>query len=146
MSYSRQPNYFIDPASVAPVYAWYINHSEEEEVQNSRQMADGAPTSDIGLMPQQGAAYPLVFQWKGTIFRQVDKDAMDGWYALCQNQSIYLVDFTGSSYEVIITDWNVQRVPVGNNKRGGNIPWLWKYTIIIRILNVISGDWSFLSF
>lgn len=143
MSYERQSNFFVDPSGGFPPYAWYINHSEEEEVQNSRQMGSGAPTSDIGLIPQQGERYPLVFQWKGTLFRQVDKNEMDFWYELCQVHSIYLIDFSGSSYEIIITDWNVQRVPVSVNKRGG-VPWLWKYSITMRILNVLSGDWSFL--
>lgn len=145
MSYVRLPNIFVDPAGVIGPYSWYINHTEESEVQLSRQMADGAPVADIGLMPQQGVEYPLVFQWKGTIFRQADKDAMDGWFGLCQSQSIFLTDFTGSSYEVIITDWNVQRVGVANNMRGGHIPWLWKYTINIRVLAVLSGDWSFIA-
>lgn len=140
-SYVRQPNQFIDPAGVKPTYAWTINHSEEEEVQNSRQVAHGAPTSDIGLIPQQGVEYPLVFQWKGTLFTQADKDEMDSWYALCQNQSIYLTDFDGNQYEILISDWNVQRVGVAANKRGG-VPWLWKYTITIQVLTVLSGDWS----
>lgn len=142
MAYTRLPNIFTDPSGVVDAYSWYINHSTEEEVQNSRQMADGAPTSDIGLMPQQGVPYPLVFQWKGSLFRQADKDVMDAWYGLCQVQSIYLTDFTGSKYEVLITDWDVQRIPVANNMRGGHIPWMWKYTIIIRVLTVISGDWA----
>jgi hypothetical protein len=144
MSFVRQPNYFVDPAGIVPTYAWYINHTEEEEVQNSRQMSSGAPTSDIGLIPQQGEEYPLVFEWKGTIFRQVDKNEMDAWYGICQGKSIYLIDFTGSAYEILITDWNVQRVGVAWNKRGG-VPWLWKYTIIMRVLTVLEGDWSFIA-
>lgn len=141
MSYARIPNQFIDPNGVAPTYAWTINHEEEEEVQNSRQMASGAPVSDIGLIPQQGAPFPLVFQWKGTLFTQGDKDIMDAWFALCETQSIYLTDFTGSAYEILITDWNVQRVGVAWNRRG-QVPWLWKYTIIIRVLTVLEGDWA----
>lgn len=141
MSYVRRSNIFTDPAGVKAQYTWTINQSEEEEVQRSRQMGDGAPTQDIGLMPQQGANYPLVFQWKGTIFTQADKDAMDSWYALCDSQSIYLTDFDGNEYEVLITDWGAQRVAVAWNRRG-QIPWLWKYTITIRVLNVLSGDWS----
>jgi hypothetical protein len=141
MTYTRLPNIFTDPAGVKATYHWTINHSTEEEVQNSRQMADGATTSDIGLVPQQGAPYPLVFQWKGTLFSETDKTSMDSWYALCENQSIYLTDFTGSEYEIIITDWNVLRKPVAWNKRGA-IPWLYEYTITIRVLKVLSGDWS----
>lgn len=141
MGYVRRSNQFIDPMGVKPTFSWTINHSEEEPVTRSRQMGDGAPTSDIGLLPQQGVSYPLVFQWKGTIFTQADKDEMDSWYALCHDQSIYLTDFDNNQYEVLITDWVPQRVPVAFNHRG-QIPWLWNYTIIIRVLKVLSGDWS----
>lgn len=140
MTYTRLPNIFQDPAGVKAEYVWTLNHTEEEEAQNSRQMADGAATNNIGLIPQEGAPYPLVFQWKGSLFTQSDKDEMDSWFALCAAQSIYLTDFSGSSYEVLITDWDVQRVP-GFNRRGG-LPWFWKYTITFRILTVRSGDWS----
>lgn len=141
MTYTRQPNTFIDPAGVKATYQWTINHSDEEEVQNSRQIAHGAPTSDIGLIPQQGEPYPLVFQWTGTLFTQSDKNEMDSWYALCEDQSIYLQDFDGNQYEIIISDWNVKRKPVAWNHRG-QVPWLWTYTIIIQVLTVLSGDWS----
>lgn len=141
MTYVRHSNIFTDPSGVKPPYSWVINHSEEEEVANSRQMSDGAPTSDIGLLPQQGAPLPLVFQWKGTIFTQGDKDAMDSWFELCENQSIYLTDFTQSQYEVLIESFNVKRKGVKWNHRG-QVPWLWEYTIMIRVLRVLSGDWS----
>lgn len=140
-TYTRQPNTFIDPAGHVPTYQWTINHTEEEPVQNGRQMSDGAPTSDIGLLPQQGVPTPLVFHWKGTIFTQQDKDTMDVWFNLCEFQSIFLKDFTGSEYEVLITDFPVQRKGVKWNHRG-QVPWLWEYTIIIRVLRVLSGDWS----
>lgn len=141
MGYVRKSNQFIDPAGVKATYAWTINHSEEEAVTRSRQVGDGAPSSDIGLLPQQGVSYPLVFQWKGSLFTQADKDIMDSWYGLCEDQSIFLKDFDDNQYEVLITDWVPQRVPVAWNHRG-QIPWYWTYTIIIRVLTVMSGDWS----
>lgn len=145
MTYVRQPNIFRDPSGTVADYPWYINHTTEEKVQLSRQMANGAPTSDIGLLPQQGVEYPLVFQWHGSLFRQNDKNAMDAWYGLCRAQSIYLIDFDLNEYEILITDWDVQRVPVANNKRGGNIPWMWSYDITIRVLRILSGDYSAMS-
>lgn len=141
MGYVRKSNQFIDPAGVVPTYNWTINHTEEEEVQNSRQMSDGAPTSDIGLLPQQGPPKPLRFQWKGTIFTQTDFDQMVFWWVLCENHSIYLNDFNNSQYEILIEDFNPKRHPVAWNKRGG-IPWIWDYTIIMRVLTVISGDFA----
>lgn len=150
-AYVRKSNQFIDPAGLGPVnpaggrfaatYNWTINHHEEEEVQNSRGITDGAPTSDIGLLPQQGPPKPLVFQWKGTLFTQADKDAMDSWFELCESQSIYLNDFNSNQYEILITDWNVKRTPVAWNHRG-QVPWIWDYTITIRVLTVLAGDWS----
>ena len=140
MTYTRQSNTFTDPNGVYTTYVWPINHETEEMVQNSRQMGDGAATTDIGLVPQQGAPFPLVFLWKGKIFTQADKSLMDAWYGLCQWQSIYLTDFSGSKYEGIITDWHTQRVPVAWQRRG-NLPWYWQYEFTFRVFTVISGDW-----
>lgn len=135
----RQPNTFIDPAGVKAQYQWTINHEKEEEVDNSRGLTDGAPTSDIGLLPQQGPPKPLKFTWEGKLFTQADKNAMDSWWVLCESQSIYLIDFAGSEYEIVIEDWKPKRVGVAWNKRG-QIPFLWEYTIVIRVLTVLSGD------
>lgn len=141
MTFVRNPNVFKNPKT-GYVFRWTINHTEESEVQNSRQMADGAPTSDIGLLPQQGVPLPIVFQWKGTIFTQLELDEFMAWWELCETQTIYLQDFSLSQYEILITDFNYQRKAVAWNQRG-QIPWLWTYTITIRVLKTFSGELLF---
>jgi hypothetical protein len=143
MTFDRQPNTFLDPAGVREAYQWPLNHEEEEQVQNSRQMGSGAPTNDISLIPQQGAKFPLIFQWKGKLFTQHDKDEMDAWYRTCDAHSIFLSDAAANVYEVLITDWDAQR-KTGYNPRGNGLPFFWEYTITFHVLTVIDGDWSHL--
>lgn len=138
---SRLPNIFRDPKGVRPQYAWQINHSEEQPVSKSRQMGDGAPTSNVGLIPQQGPATPIIFQWKGTIFDIGQLTEMLAWWQLCETQSIYLIDFSGAEYEVIIEDFAQNRKGVARNPRDVTRPWIWEYTINMRILHVYSGEW-----
>lgn len=139
--YVRLPNTFSDPAGIVPAYPWPVNHTTEEETDASRAISDGAPTSDIGLLPQQGVQKPLILVWKGTLFTAAEKANMDAWYGLCDSQSIYLTDFSGSHYEILITDWAALRKGVAQNMRG-KLPWVWEYTLTMRILRVISGDWA----
>jgi len=140
---ARSPNIFIDPAGVVPSYSWEINHSEEESIAKSRQMADGAATDNMGMIPQQGAATPLILSWKGTILTKNQLDKMLQFWELCEEQSIYIQDFSGASYEIIITDFQPQRVAAARNPRDqANAPlWTWSYTLIMRVLQVFSGDW-----
>lgn len=140
MTYVRRSNRFTDPKN-GFFYDWPINHETEDPVPNSRQMSDGAPTSNIGLLPQQGVPVPLKPTWHGKIYTQLDKDKMDAWFQLCESQTIYLTDFNGSQWEILIEDFPVNRKAVGWNKRG-QIPWIWEYSLTFRILRVISGEYT----
>jgi hypothetical protein len=139
---ARSPNVFTNPANGA-TYTWPINHSEEEAVTKSRQMSDGASTDNIGLIPQQGAPTPMILSWKGSILTKAQLDAIISWYELCETQTIYVQDFSGARYEVLITDFDPQRVAVARNPRDpANAPlWYWTYTLTMRVLKVLSGDW-----
>ena len=140
---TRTPNVFTDPKT-GNNYAWPINHNEEGDIGKSRQMGDGAATNNIGLIPQQGAPTPLVLTWKGTILKRAQLVAMVGWYQLCDTQSIYVSDAAGNSYEVLITDFTAQRKPAAANPQDPvNAPtWYWTYTITMRVLRVIAGEWA----
>jgi hypothetical protein len=140
---ARSPNIFTDPAGVKSSYTWPLNHNEEEAVNKSRQMSDGASTDNIGLIPQQGAPTPMILSWKGSILTKAQLDAMLSWWELCESQTIYVQDFAGARYEVLITDFDPQRVAVSRNPRDpANAPtWYWTYTLTMRVLKVLSGDW-----
>lgn len=137
----RVANQFVDPKGHLATYHWPLNHSEETQVTKSRQMADGATTDDIGLIPQQGAPAPLIFEWKGTILDPAQLAAMLQWWALCETQTIHLIDFATDAYEVLITDFLPTRKAVAVNQRAANKPWIWEYTITFRVLAVLAGPW-----
>lgn len=139
----RTPSIFTNPATGA-TYLWPVNHDEEDATGKSRQMSDGAPSKNVGLIPQQGAPTPLVLSWKGKIFTKAQVEAMIAWWELCEDQSIYVTDPAGSTYEVLITDFTEQRQPVAANRWDPvNAPtWIWTYTLVMRVLNVLSGEWS----
>lgn len=140
---TRVANRFTNPQTNA-FYDWPINHNEEGDIGKSRQMGDGAATNDIGLIPQQGAPTPLILVWKGTILKRAQLVAMVGWYQLCDSQSIYVSDPAGNSYEVLITDFTAQRKPtIRNPQDQANAPtWYWTYTITMRVLRVLAGEWA----
>jgi len=145
MTWTRLPNIFHDPAGRRSDYHWTINHSDETEVPRSYQMGNGAPTGNIGLLPQQGQPLPIVFQWKGTALTQEQVTELQQWFTLCGGgipgapaQSIYLTDFMGEEFEVLITDLGITRKGVAWNRRGG-VPLIWEYTISMRVLSIISS-------
>jgi hypothetical protein len=138
---ARTANVFTDPAGVLAAYPWPINHLTESQVTKSRQMADGAPTSDIGLIPQQGPPSPLIFEWSGTILDEAQHRQFLIWWVLCEVHSIFLTDFAGSIYEVLITDYLPTREAVARNPRFPNQLWIYKYSMTLRILTVFSGPW-----
>jgi hypothetical protein len=140
----RSPNLFIDPAGRVADYSWPINHTTEDQVGRSRQMADGAPTSNMGLIPQQGAATPLVLTWKGTILTKAHLQAMIDWWMLCEGQTIYVQDFAGSRYEVLITDFAPTRRAVARNPQDPtHAPYnVWDYTLTMRVVTTLSGEWT----
>lgn len=136
----RTANQFINPKT-GERYAWPLNHSEETQVTKSRNITDGAATGNMSLIPQQGAATPLVFQWKGTILAEDQLNAFLYWYGLCDQHSIHVVDFAGDEYNVLITEFVPTRKAVAINPRNPGQVWIWEYTMTLRVLNVISGPW-----
>jgi len=136
----RIGNKFINPATGA-VYTWPINHREEEEAGPRTNLNDGAPTSGLGLMPQQGADDPLVLRYRGTILTKAQLDTMLDWKALCDTQTIYFEDFAGEKFEVTITAFTYARVAVAHNPRDPTNArlWKWTYTIEMRVLRSLAG-------
>lgn len=137
----RTPNHWINPKTNAS-YAWPVNHREEDPVGKSRQMGDGAPTSNIGMIPQQGAATPLIKTLKGRFFDDAQNAANLIYWELCEDHSIYFQDFNGDLYEVIITDYAPTRVAVARNPKFPELTYVWDYTITMRVLTAFSGPWA----
>jgi len=61
--------------------------------------------------------------------------------ALGRTQTIYLTDFSGAQYEVLITDFTPVRKRVVRNVHDPvNAPtWIWTYSITMDVVTIISG-------
>lgn len=137
---SRTANRFTNPVTAA-YYDWPQNHLEEERLGKARNIEHTAPTNAVGLVKQQSDESPLVLSWRGHILRKAQHDTMWEWYALCETQSIYIRDFTGDEYEVLITEFNpIRKRTVKNPQDPVNAPlWYWEYTLTMEVLTVRTG-------
>jgi hypothetical protein len=135
----RTSNRFTD-RQTGETYDWHINHAEEEEGGRAREITLSGNTSGLGLVRQQGAQQPLTLRWAGAILHREQFVAMWHWFGLCELRTIFLRDFHGDEYEVVITNFDPSRVR-GRNPQDPSIPLhYWKYTIEMQVLQVISGD------
>ena len=136
-------NIFSNP-STGDVYAWAINHTEEEEGGRDRNIDFEANTGNVGLVKQQGELTPLTFSYSGTILTRAQLVEMNRWFKLCEEQTIYFTDFAGDQYEVLIDSFKPLRKRASRNPRGGaEAPyWYWTYTIKLTVLRVIGGTWA----
>lgn len=138
---ARTANLFIDPAGVHPSYAWPINHTKEEKGGKQRSVTNTAPTGNVGLVKEVNASSPLTMTWKGTIFTRAQVQEMWKWWQLCESQTIFLQDFAGEKYEVVIEEFDPVRVAVARNLHDqANAPtWIWEYTFTFSVMQMIAG-------
>jgi hypothetical protein len=134
-------NRFINPAN-GQVYDWPINHSEEEEAGQEKNIEHGGTTNRVGLVRQQGDPAPYVLRYSGTILNTAQFQAMTWWTSLTNYQSIHFRDFDDNLYEVIITQFKPTRHRTLRNPRDqASAPLhFWRYTIEMEVLRFISGD------
>lgn len=137
-------NIFTDPSGAKAAYSWPFNHSEESEGGKTRNITYGANTANTGFVRQQSDDAPIQFSFSGVILEQAHLEEMIGWYALCDSQTIYLTDFAGDEYEVIITSFKpVRERTIRNPRDYTNAPyWFWRYEITLDVVRVISGPWT----
>lgn len=138
-----QRNEFRAPSGALPTYQWQVNHSDEEAVTRSRNIDATAPTSNVGLVMQQGSDGPLTFRFTGTILHAQQFAMMRAYYDLTQRETVIFTDFTGDEYEVVISSFTPLRKRTLRNPRDLSIPLhYWTYTIEIMVIRVISGTWA----
>jgi hypothetical protein len=140
---ARTPNRFTDPWT-GSYYDWPINHSEEEAFGKTRNIDHTAPTSGLGLIRQQGDDTPMAVKLSGTIFHKAQHQAFIGWLEKSRTQTIYFRDFTGETFEVIVTAYQPTRQRTIRNPRDfANAPYhYWHYTLEMDVVRFIDGDWS----
>jgi hypothetical protein len=137
----RTANKFIDPAGIVPTYAWPINHEKEEKSGKQRNVTNTAPTGNVGLVKEINAASPLQMTWKGQIFTKAQVTQMWKWWQLCESQTIFLEDFAGEKYEILIEEFDPVRVAVARNLHDqANAPtWIWEYTFMFSVIGILTG-------
>lgn len=140
---ARVSNRFYD-ASDSTEYLWPLNHSEEEAIGEERPITETAVTSGIGVVRQQGAEAPLKILLRGTVLDPAQHAAFIAWRRRCRTHTIQFRDFAGDVFEVLITSYKPQRQAVLRNPRGGSTAPLhiWKYTMELDVISVISGTWA----
>lgn len=140
---ARTPARFTNPITSA-TYDWPINHNEEEDSGRVSEMTFEANSSNVGLVGTQGELQPLVLKYQGTILTEAQVIAMLGWFALCRTQTIYYTDPAGDQYEVVIASFLPRRQRVARNQRDlvNAETFIWKYTIEMAVVRVISGLWT----
>lgn len=133
-------NRFFNPAN-STTYEWPTNHQPdgEDEFGKTRNITRSAPTGNVGLVKQQGDDGPLVMTLRGSILTRAFYQQMWIWYDLCRTQTIYFYDFDDQQYEVQITSFRPQRVGATRQGRNPDTHY-WKYTLVMEVYRVISGD------
>lgn len=133
-------NRFTNPAN-GQVYDWPINHSEEQDAGQDKNIEHSGNTGRVGLVRQQGDRTPYVLSFSGTIFHRAQHQQMEWWSSLTNYQSIYFRDFDGNEAEVIITRYKAIRHRTIKNPRDPGAPLhYWTYTIDMEVLRFIAGD------
>lgn len=137
----RTANVFIDPRGGRASFPWPVNHEKEEKGGKQRNITTSAPTSNIGLIREINASSPVTLTWKGKIFTRAHLQEMWAWWQLNESQTIYLQDFAGDTYEVIIEEFDPVRIAVARNLHDPtHAPtWMWEYTLQFTVLQLVSG-------
>lgn len=125
---------FRDGAAILPDYDWEIGHWEEQGQALTHNIERTATTDGVGLVRQQGDPSPELLRFQGTILTQDQYDKMRAYWAACTNRTVFYRDYTGVEYEVIVTAFDPQRVPVLKNLRDPSIMHYWRYSIEMEVI------------
>lgn len=131
---------FINPKN-GETYEWPLNHEGEEDSGRGINITSTVNTGGFGLVRQQGDFDPFVLKWTGSILEEAQWVEMWRWNEICRAQTIYLRDFTGATYEGIISEWTPKRVRVAKNMRGGTVNEFHKheYTFAFTVTRIVNG-------
>lgn len=137
---SRAIQQFHDPV-VGDTYVWPINHDEEQDFGQARNISTEANTGNVGLIRMQGDKAPLKLRFSGRMLERSHRDAFLAWFQRCQYRTILFTDVEGTVFEVLITSFNpIRKRAVRNTRDLVNAPtFTWSYTLEMDVIRVISG-------
>jgi hypothetical protein len=123
---------FRDGANVLATYTFHINHSDEEQIDQTRNLTRTAVTTGPKFVLQQGESSPDVLRYNGTILDPAQLDNMQAYYAACETRTVFFRDVDGTEYEVLITRFAVQRKRTLRNPRARSL--LWTYSLEMEVI------------
>lgn len=130
---------FIDPKT-ATVYEWPVNHAPEgdEGGQKQRSIQQTANTGNVGLVRQQGGDQGMTLKRAGSILTVAQEQEFWHWFNLCASQTIYLVEFDGSAFEVQIISYDPKKIGVVGPAKNG-LKYFVKYTMELDVYGFLAG-------
>lgn len=120
--------------SIDNPYTFHINHSDEDAIDQSRNLTRTAVTTGPQFVLQQGESSPRILRYSGTIMDQAQLDAMQAYYNACATRTIFFLDVQNIEYEVLILRFAPQRKRTLQNPRDITLLWYWSYTLEMEII------------
>lgn len=125
---------FRDGAGLLATYEFEINHWEEEDTDQRRNIARTAPTSGMGFVRQQGESTPQTLKYSGTIMTTTQFTAMQAYYEACSSRTVFFRDYLGNEVEVLITAFATRKQPVLGQNRDPSLKHIWKYRLEMEMI------------
>jgi hypothetical protein len=122
------------PPGVPNPYSFQINHTDEEAIDQTRNLTRQAVTTGPTFVLQQGESSPRVLRYTGTILDPAQLDAMQAYYNACATRTVFFRDVHDVEYEVLITRFAPQRMRTLRNPRQIDLLWFWRYTLEMEII------------
>jgi hypothetical protein len=130
---------FINPATLA-VYPWPVNHSPEGDEGNEkkRTIQETANTANVGNIRQQSGDQGMTLKRSGAILTVAHEEAFWEYFNICASQTIYLVEFDRSAYEVQIIAYDPKKIGSGGPTKNG-LGYYVKWTMEMTIFSFLAG-------
>lgn len=115
-------------------YVFHINHSDEEAIDQTRNITRTAVTTGPKFVLQQGEPSPRILRYSGTIMQLAHLDAFQAYYNACATRTIFFLDVQDIEYEILIQRFAPQRKRTLRNPREPSLLWYWSYTLEMEII------------
>lgn len=133
-------NQFYDPV-LPETYDWRINHLSQTGPSREDNTSYEGKSGTLGVMGFQGQDQPLIIELKGRILYKDEYKKF--WEYRHKTNSFKFTDFEGNSYEVTMTGLTMEKIRVAWNLQDPNMRYhVWDYTMTLRILTIIAGDFA----
>jgi hypothetical protein len=141
----RYPVKFVDRL-LNDTYSWQVNYSGMDARGRSRSVeATSRAKAGAGLLLQQGADSPMEIKVSGAILDMAQRGVFIVWWQRCESHTIEFHDFDGSTYEVLITDFQDPWRRVAMNPRQRGTPTesaVIDYSLTMTVIRALSGPWA----